>query len=378
METGFGVALPFRKYESYESLKKHVSNGLGSVWDKDYTYEIILHGNQASTGSDARIQSTNGGETTVTAPLSKTEETWVFAMAADDESVDGETVTLTYKSNDGVSHTTTGTLPSADNSVETAFSPAVSDGYCITSLTISSAATAQNLGVGPTGDLTRGIIASTATSATEANMHGVGDIWVRGESNHADSVDEDCFVDYMTPWGEVKRGAIATTDAADGTTEERCLESDGSTTVKDCYNIIQFWAKATDEPTANSGFFFLTDDACANVDGSGNDVFGCISETEHTATNLTFTACSGCDTWLGKIQAKSIQDAVGDTFLLKVHFTPKGESYQKTIVYNFAYDLDEDLCIPLEEASECYVEIADLAGVGIISCTMTILSAKEV
>ena len=59
----------------------------------------------------------------------------------------------------------------------------------------------------------------------------------------ADSVDEDCFFDYMTPWGEVKYGAIATTDVADGTTEERCFENDGTTTVKDAYLILSFTAK---------------------------------------------------------------------------------------------------------------------------------------
>ena len=378
-ENGLGVAFPFRHYEDYGSLKKNVNNDIGDIFIGDNTYEIIITGNQASTGADARISSTNGGETVISSPLSKTEETWVFAFAADDETANGLTITMVYDDNSGDSHTTYGIVTAADNSVEAPFIPAVADGYAMRSLSISGAVTTQDLGVGPTGDLTRGIISNTAVAATEAQLHGVGDLWVRGESNHADSVDEDCFVDWMTPWGEVKLGGIATTDAVDGTVEERCFESDGTTTIKDAWYIIMFWAKLGDLPTVNSGFFLLTDDAVANVDGSGNDVYGVIDETEVASKHVSFTAAAGCQTWLGHIHAYApIGNALGDFYHLKIHFTPKGESYEKVLFETFSQEFDEDFAFPLEPDTEVYVEIADTAGASTFHLDMIILSAREV
>lgn len=374
-----GVSFPYRHYEDYPSLKKHVNSLIGQTYIGDNTYEIILSGNQASTGTDAKISSTNGGETVITSPIPSTAETWVFAFGADDETANGLIITMVYDDNSGVSHTTYATVTDADNSVEAPFIPAVVDGYAMRALGISGPVTTQDLGVGPTGDLTRGIISNTAVAATEAQMHGVGDLWVRGQSNHADSVDEDCFVDIMTPWGVMKRGCIATTDAADGSVEERCLESDAATTVKDAYNIIMFWAKLGDLPTANSGFFLLTDDAVANVDGSGNDVYGVIDETEVAMKHLSYTACKGCATWLGHLHCFApIGNALGDFYHLKVHFTPKGESYEKVLFFIFNQEFNSDLVFPCEPETEIYIEIADTANPATTHAHLEIISAREV
>lgn len=378
-ENGLGVAFPFRHYEDYGSLKKNINTRIGDEFIGDNTYEIILSGNQLSTGSDAKISSTNGAETVITNPVPLTAETWVFAFAADDETANGLTITMVYDDNSGDSHTTYGIVTDVDNSVEAPFIPAVADGYAMRSLSISGAVTTQDLGVGPTGDLTRGIISNTATSATEAQLHGVGDLWIRGETNHADSVDEDCYVDYMTPWGVMKFGGIATTDAADGSVEERCFESDGTTTIKDAYNVISFDAKATDEPTANSGFFMLTDDAVANVDGSGGDVYGVINEVETAMYNVVYTACLGCETWLGHIHAYApIGNALGDLYHMKIHFTPLGESRKKVMFIIFSQEFRADPCFPLEPGTQVYIEIADTAGASTVHAHMEIISAREV
>jgi hypothetical protein len=225
---------------------------------------------------------------------SKTEGTWVVACGANDAANRSMKVEMTYKTASGVlkyTSTTTG----VDATTETAFSPAVTDGYSVVSLT-SAAAIATSLGVGPTGALTVATIAAGQTAATEATLSGVttnGGLWVSADADAAAYYGKKVWGQYVTPWGEIKN-FVGTIHGTNSTTEVTCFESSFSTpdtattvTVRDFYRIR--WARSNYAPATGAHYFVLGDhDAATQYAVIAGDDY-CSIHTRYTAPKYKTT-----------------------------------------------------------------------------------------
>jgi len=381
---GYGQA-GWRPFEDYSSLKKHINSGLGRIWDPDHTNEISFLNTQLSTGTLTEILSLENGAVSY---IGKTELTLVGACSANDNAYDGMIVTCVYKSNDGVEHTATCTVDTDNSTNEIAFvdattGAAVTDYYCCVSATSNTTLqAAETFGAGATGALTTEaggfVIAAQTTAATEATMGGVGMVYCRShsEDNAADSTVN--YLDYMTPWGEVKKNCTSTLTTT-SVNEIRFFESDGTTTVKDFY--IPIWFGTSAATTANTHERLLTDsDIGANTDGSGSDVYGCINELVSSANFSRMTAPESgvADVWLGKVCARGfIANALGDQYIIQVTLTPKGQSYEKTLYFQFSEMMDREMCIPLAPDTSCTVKIADTATATNMTIKVQYIVAKR-
>jgi hypothetical protein len=189
----------------------------------------------------------DAGETI--ADIGVTEGTWVVASAADEAAMRGAVIQVTYRDNDGNLKWTKATLNAGNSSTEVAFSPAISDGYMLVSMTALTTPAAQNVTMGPTGARTIGTILATAASATEANMHGIGSLFLQSDTDDNAYDAQTVTLEYLNGWGQVK-WAVATFNSTDSRTEARFYESTeaapgtaGSTSVKDFYRVR--WAESS-------------------------------------------------------------------------------------------------------------------------------------
>jgi len=378
-QPGFGVGIPLRKYEDYESLKKHVHANIGRAWDGDYTYEVIKSGTTTTTGATGleMLSIENGA----VAFIADTEEIWVFCTAvADDTSADGLIITLVYKDQDGTEHTTYGTFSAADTTTETAFDPAVADGYCAISCTINGAVTTQDVTVGVTGMGTpMATISNTALAATEAQLFGIGTVYGKSSVDHAESDAGIFYLDYYTPWGEVKTGALCTL-GADSDEEVRFIEADTTTYVKDFWREISLQASFTTSANTHEA---LIGDIDFNINGGGGDCYGCINELTNSANIMRVTAPAvggACDMWLGKFIASSTLGggATADTLILQVRLTPYGDAKEKTLYFHFAGTLEVDLAIRLEPDTNVTWLVADAGAASDVSVTAWYILAKQI
>lgn len=252
---------------------------------------------QLTTGTAVEIEQKTG---TAITRIGKVELTLVGAFSADDNYYDGSYVFITYKSADGITHTaymatnTTSTTEVAFTEIALDYTDlaAVTDFYLPLSIAIYTDVTrgtllptqaAETFGMGSTGALTQGTVAAETSEATQLTLLGVGAVFGRYHTNHNDYDGAVQYIEYVTPWGEVK-WAHCTTNTTDSTTEVRLYEGTlstnglviaGTTTVKDFYRRRTLYT--TKDPNATHTWL-LTDAACANVDGSGSDVWAMIEE----------------------------------------------------------------------------------------------------
>ena len=360
---GLGFA-GWRRYEDYTTLKRYINANLGRLYDSHYTNEILLHGVQTTTGSSVELLSQ---ENTAVSYIGKTELTLVGACSADDNAYIGMVVTLVYKSNDGIEHTATCSL-AADSSAEADFldtaGVAITDYYCTVSASSSvvlNAAESFSAGAtGALGSINFGFeIAAETTAATDATMGGVGNIYCRSTTEH-DNADETVnYLDYMTPWGEVKRDATSTltTTSVD---EIRFIESDGTTYVKDFF--IPLWFGTDTATTAGSDERLMTDSACSNVNGGGGDVYGCINQltTSGCFSRMTTPEDGIADAWLGYVRFFAFQtNALADGYICQITFTPKGSTIEKTMTVQFSGCVTCELAIPLAPDTDVTMKVED-------------------
>ena len=383
-----------RSWENYEdlaSLKKWLwansDKGSNRLYDRDNIYLIRSHLTQTSTGSEAELEST---DSIAIAQKGKTELTLVIKSDTDDNAYDGETVTIYYVDHDGVSHTSSAAYNTTNATTEAAFDPAVTDfydwDYSYENPVVSSVAVqaGDNVFVGVTGldgtlsTNTYAVIAATNTSPTAANYVGVGTIYGRSHTSHADADGAKIYVTYFTPWGDFVRNALITLDTAagDGTdTEELLYITDSVTyvngtvasstyTAGNVWYIVDLWTDTT--PTSNSHEFLLSDEALANVDGSGGDCYGVIKEGEYVSTFTRFRVPYGYDGWIAyhDFDAPAVS-AAGDDLEFKFYFFPDGESIRRIHSRNFREENMEDGLVKpvkLEEEKDAYITIADIGG----------------
>jgi hypothetical protein len=194
------------------------------------------------------------------------------------------------------------------------------------------------------------VILAAATSPTLANLHGVGNIWGRGETNHNDVDGAILTLDYITPWGEVMEGATCTINTTDGTTEVRFIKADGVTRVQDYYRTRKLTTNIAG--TANSHAFFITT-------YNGDAIYGVIEELLYTSVHTRYMvpAASVAKAWIGKLEISNGTAAV----TLTMTATPKDAAgaiaFTFTIPYPFLGTIDLPIPHELEPLSEVYFTI---------------------
>lgn len=394
-EMGWGIqrAAPF--FEDVASLKKRIRSKIAvedvslrpyHYYDQDDIHEIILSGRQVSDGTDTIIETT---DSIAIAQQSKTEITLYLASDTDDAAYDGESVVVEYESNDGDEHEASALFNEANSTTQVAFTDttsgeAVIDCYALLSATCSCTVEAgDNICIGADGCVAGianpaicfGVILAAATTATQANLHGVGNIYGRTHTNHDDGDGAIMCADYRTPWGKLVKAALCTIDSTNGTTEIRFFKADTTTTVKDFHRWAHLETDTT--PTINTHELLVCDSACGNVDGSGGDIFAVINEGDVAAVNMYYHCPEGFDAWIADVHLNITQDAVGDDYVLKMHVNVKGETYTKVLAEVFNGDMHNPYpIIQIEPETDVYFEVVDLDGVGILCLTATFIEAK--
>ena len=371
---GFGLA-GWDQYEDLTSLKKYIRANIGRLYDGHYINEIYFSQNTLSTGSKVACESFENG---AIANIGKTELTVTLYAAADEATHAGVVCTLVYKSNDGVEHTALATGTDGLNTTQVAFVPAITDFYCAVSFTSSSTVSNENLEVSTAaGAAQYATITTTATAATEAQMFGVGSVYSRSHTDHPNADEKVNYLDYMTPWGEVKKCAVSTltTTSSD---EIIFYESDATTTVKDFWQPIAFHTNAVTTSDTNER---LLCDVNAATNGGGGDVYGCIDEGMAHAKFSGWRAGEDgvTDTWFVGIGAHGfIETALGDMYLLYINLTPYGETIEKEIVIQFQDQVHHDFCIQLAADTEVTISIADIDAAGHVTVEAHYLVAKRI
>lgn len=366
---------PARHYEDLTSLKKY----LWATGNQDIE-ERIISANMLTTGAtEIEVEST---DSVAIAQIGKAELTLVLSGDADNASTSGKTYTLVYYDSDGDSHTCVGTGTSDLNSNAVAFVPACSDFYCAYSFTASATDANVNVIAKVAGGATYATVAIAATTATEANLLGVGAVYGRAHTNHADSAGEIQYLCYINPWGEKKFGHC--THGADGTDEIRFFvgtdAGDGTvtattTTVKDFYRIIRYWVPVA--PTANSHEFFLTDAACANVDGSGGDVYGVVRELEYESINTRCHARQGYKSYLGQVIFTCPTVAAADSFTGTIYLTPlTGDEQGFPIIFGGSGAI-WDCPIEVKPETDVYFTILDAATAATLGIQVVFVEVEQ-
>jgi hypothetical protein len=376
-----------RHYEDLQSLKKYLNQAY-KKYDRHRTRELITNIAQTTDGTATELEAVDAG---AVSDIGKTELTLVVKMDTDDNDYDGATVSISYVDADGTSHTDTATIDSDDSTTEVAFAGTVDDFYAFSALpTIDVEVKAgHNCFIGVTGlDGTMGVntyakIVAGDTTATEANTYGVGSLWARSHTNHADAQEANIYLEYVTPWGTIKN-AVATLDDTDTTTEVRFYEAtvSGSTWTVTSNAVNDFYRRRkcfTDtSPTSNSHEFLLTDANCANVDGSGADVYGYILEGMTEMLFSRYFVPADHDAWVGEMRVNApISGAVGDRYELQVTFTDAEDSIQHTNTYTIVNDVTISTPIRLEELSEVTFKVLDTATAGLVTADIIVVESYK-
>jgi hypothetical protein len=372
----------WRQYEDYASLKKYLNANMSKstpgerakTYDKDKVYEINTHLTQTSTGTQAELEST---DSIAIAQIGATELTLLLAGDADNASTNGKTYTLIYKDSAGASQTAVGTGTATLNGTPVAFVPAVTDFYEAVSFTPSAADANVNVYAATAG--IAAIYATVATTETATNPDaclGVGTIYGRTHTNHDDGDGDVLHMDYFTPWGDFVKNATCTINTTDGTTEVifrktttagvlQTLVNNTAVTstlnANDIWYIVDLWTNSA--PTANTHEHLITDADCANVDGSGGDVYGVIKETEFSSTFTRFRVPIGFDGWVAEFEFQSpAVTATGDDIIFQQYFFPDGYSTRKLYSHNFRNEYKGSHPFKLEEEKDMYVTMADVGN----------------
>lgn len=308
--------LPY--YEDYESLKKWVRSQ-ENVWVKNSNRQVTSIINQAGTNSEVELEN-KSGETI--ADIGKVGVTWVAQISAWAEAV---VVTLTWKDNTGASTTSTITLTDAN---ETAFTVPITTGYCATACSIDVVNPGGvTVKVGVSGMAAPvATIQAAATAAVEADLSGVGKVMVVQKTDQvATDAGQKAYIDYITPWAELKY-AVATTDAADTSTEVVLYEATKSAAgvytattviVKDFYRRREF------------KFAMAATDELLLVAVGGATVYAVVGVSYEKSVHTRYTVPDGCDAWLGHLCLNQSIATNLDTYMLMT-YTPYGSTISHT------------------------------------------------
>ena len=330
---------------------------------------------QLTTGSQVAVEESTG---VTISRIGRAELTLVCAVSVDDATYyGGQTVSITYKSNDGVTHAAIMTIHAVATDTEVAFyktgvnssdginygTVAVTDFYCLLTMTTSKVTDAgETIGCGSTGALTYGVIQAASTAALAADIHGIGDVFVRGHSDVASLQSKATKLKYFTPWGEQKFGIAST--AANATTEVRYLVATSAFVstgvyVGDFYRVITF---VTDTVPAGGVYMILCDAACDNVNGVGGDIYGHIEEAIKEMLTSYFWAAPNRITYLKSIHM-GIPAAAANGVLLHIAYTPYGHPHAVLEEHSLSGGSHhrEALNLRIEPDTDVNLTIADIA-----------------
>ena len=381
---------PITEYWDYISLKRFIWANKG-IYGSGLN-EIHTHLIQTTTGTDAELEL---GDGIAISQITRTEQTIVMASDVNDNAYDDQTVTMVYKDQLGVSHTAVASFDNAASTTEVVFDPAVADFYEMVSATSSVAAQAgDNICIGVTGCVAGianpavcfGVIRAAASVAVQADLHGMGSVFVRSHTNHNDADGAHIYMEYLSGTGLIKY-AHGTINITDGTTEVRMFEAvdDGdrtttatSTTLKDFYRIR--WMTTNITPTSNSHEFFITDYACGNVDGSSGDIWGIIIEGLYISVNTRYCPPIGYDAWVGALRVFAPAKVIGaatDTFNILQTYKVDGDgrAYVQKDIFNGCGECSSPIL--LEEMNDIIFEISDNAGDTIASVDIIVVEAQR-
>jgi hypothetical protein len=372
---------PAPSYEDLSSLKKAIrSNPI--TYNTSSMITHVKHITQLTTGTEVEIE--GGSPTAAIAQIGKTEIAVSLGASTNAASHNTVVFTLVYKDQDGVSHTATATGTATLADTQVAFSPAITDFYCATSFTASADFADQDVFVETTASTTVWATISatgTTTAATEAQLLGVGAIYGRGSADHEDMDAKIHYLCYVTPWDEIKFGHC--THTATSSDEIRFFEAtddgDGTTTattttVKDFYRIL--WWRTSAAATAN-GYFIITDADCANVNGSGGDVYGAILTGNDCYGTSRHYARNGYSTWVANIKISSwALIAADDAIIVKLYPTVKDFALTP-IQFEFTGCIEYSRPIPLEPGTDFYMTVYDNAAAVDVCVEVTIVEVED-
>jgi hypothetical protein len=148
-----------------------------------------------------------------------------------------------------------------------------------------------------------------------------------------------------------------------------------ATTVKDFYRWRRLFTNKL--PTSNSGNFIITDADCANVDGSGNDIYGLITVGFYEQLRARYMVPAGYSAWVAKWSAQAAKSADNDSYTFQINYTRKGAAYARTEIYEFIEKASNSTPLLLEEGSEVIFSITDLETADKISGEIVIVEVKN-
>lgn len=314
-------------FEDEASLKQWIRKQ--NKYKAEETQQIQTIIDQVGTGSEVDISEKAGATIT---KIGKTELAIKVKSSGADAGLEHAVITAHYLDQDLVAHTATIADATADMSSATDFDVPVTDFYCwdietygVNCFTASLAVGAGKTLTADVGGVSYAEIAAAGTKGTALKYFGVGTVWGRTEANHNDGDGAVLTLDYTNPIGEVIEGATCTINTTDGTTEEPFLN--GSYPVQDYYRTRQL--KTNQVGTTNTHAFIMCDRDCANVDGSGNDVWGVIEEGFEGSVHTAYFAPDDRDAWITEI---CIMNTVATNIIsyMKMTFTPYGSTIANT------------------------------------------------
>lgn len=363
-------------WEDIPSLKKH----LGSFYNPGLDIRVInAHPSAVATGgagADVEFYDKVG---TAISNIGKTGIVCELLCTADDAYYEDAVFTYVWKTTAGVTTTSTVTGTATMLTTSLAMVPAIADHYCAVSLTSSIPTQAgETVSVHTTGTEATiwATIAAASSAALETAMWGTGSVYGRYSADHASHNAETdvATLYYITPWGE-KKGPATFTTAADSVTEAAFINAAGIY-VKDFYRTRELTITVVPDGAQT---FLLTDANCANINGSGNDVWGMIDapylESLHTRHMCGRAVTDNFRTFLcGFTDAQYLITA--EHAYIKVTYTPKDGNeveYISPIINGVessvvTKDIESFNWLPtpieLEPLSEVFIEAYDDAGTG--------------
>lgn len=354
---------------------------------------------QLTTGSAVEIEMKNGVTITRKTPAGLT---LVGAFSADDNYYDGSYVYMEYKDSLWVSHYAT-MITNTTSTTEVAFieySPntgAVTDVYAVVDLriytdkgmtTLLATQAGETFGCGSTGALTLATIAAETSAASELTLAGTtsgGCVWGRYSGDDVSYDNAEIYISYASYAGQVKFGHC-TMDGADPTNEIRFYEAtdDGdytttatATTVKDFYRVRWFYASVQPKADANENVL-LTDSACANVDGSGGDVWGMIEEAYDTSLHSRYHAPRQHYSMLKTIRLGAAISTTTNAYVVALTFTPVDYPVAITENYGLSSNIQyPNLDIELKPGTDLSMTVIDVAGAVTVDIEYQIIEAER-
>jgi hypothetical protein len=296
---------------------------------------------QAATGSVVEIEELAGQ---TVAQIGKTELAVYLAGDADNASTNGKVYTLTYIDQDGVEHEAKATGTATLNGTPVAFKDsatglvAVIDFYAAVSLT-ASAADANVIIYCSTAAIAAiyATISKTTTAATAAHLLGVGTVYGRSETDHADADSAELTMEYVTPWGEIKF-AHCTLDTNGGSgTDTEVIFYEATLSAPDPEDGIITWTPTTTQVVDFYRQRTITTDVVGttnshslwvcNADGSA--IYGVIEEGFANSVHTRYMAPTEKHCWLTEI---CYNNTVATNIVTQLHitYTPFGSAIART------------------------------------------------